>query len=64
VLGLVATLLGLFTRYRMSRRVGKPPEEQAKFVPLPAAGAATQQLDPRTRLEAEIIESTPGDDTL
>lgn len=56
VLGLVAALLGLFTRYRMRRREGKPPDEQAKFVPLPVAGAASRELDPRTQAPTEIVD--------
>lgn len=45
--GTVATLLALFTVWRMTRRVAKPNEEQGSFVAVPTTTPIAAELDPR-----------------
>jgi MFS family permease len=57
-LAVVAAALAAFTRYRMSRRMARPPEEQSSFVPLPQTTTAAGQLDPR----AQAPQNFPDED--
>lgn len=59
-LAVVAAALAAFTRYRMSRRMARPPAEQSSFVPLPQTTTAAGQLDPR----AQPPQGFPDDDPL
>jgi MFS family permease len=59
----MAILLGLYTRWRMSRRVAKPADEQSKFVPVPSTSAIAGALDPRADPLPEFYyeDEDPGD---
>ena len=65
-LAAVAAGLAAFTRYRMGQRVGRPPQEQSVFVPLPTTTAVSGQLDPRLEPPPESQAGEilpPGDDS-
>jgi len=65
-LAAVAAGLAAFTRYRMGQRVGRPPQEQSVFVPLPTTTAVSGQLDPRLESPPESQAGEilpPGDDS-
>jgi hypothetical protein len=47
------------TRYRMTRRPARPPEEQAPFVPRPATPGAGGQLDPRVEPPGSVNVDPP-----
>jgi MFS family permease len=59
----IAIILAFYTRWRMSRRVAKPAEEQSKFVPVPSTSAIAGALDPRATPLPEFYyeDEDPGD---
>ncbi|MEX0808598.1 MAG: MFS transporter [Dongiaceae bacterium] len=48
--------LAIFVRYRMSRRIAKPSDEQTNFVPVSTIALAPTELDPRSDTpEGEVL---------
>jgi len=54
-LAVIAAALAGFTRYRMTRRAARPPEEQSTFVALPTTAPAAGHLDPRAAPADEAL---------
>jgi MFS family permease len=53
--------LAVFIRYRMTRRVALPADEQTNFVPVSTIALAPTELDPRSDLpEGEILPPEPN----
>jgi MFS family permease len=60
MLASAALLLAAFVRYRMTRRIAKPADEQTSFVPVSTVAMAPTELDPRVEAPGgEIL--TPDD---
>jgi MFS family permease len=59
----IATILAVYTQWRMTRRAAKPAEQQSKFVPVPATSAIAGALDPRADPLPEFYyeDEDPGD---
>lgn len=55
MLAVSALLLAAFVRYRMTRRIAKPADEQTNFVPVSTVGHAVTELDPRTESSSSEI---------
>jgi MFS family permease len=52
--------LAIFVRYRMTRRVAKPADEQTNFVPVSTIALAPTELDPRSDMpEGEVLPPDP-----
>jgi MFS family permease len=61
MLGVTGLLLALFVRYRMTRRVAKPADEQTNFVPVSPIVLAPTDFDPRADAPAGEVIAPDGD---